>query len=106
MAVANRDCTDRISIAQADSVELHIFEAMLSDPADAFAPMKVQKDLQQNMGSKQLILKLDQMLHTHTVQHRKPAALMQLQSVLDETVSSVDDLGNACAGFGLTRWCG
>lgn len=52
VAVANRDCMDRLSLAQADSEERHIFEAMLKDPADAFAPKEVQEELQQNMGSK------------------------------------------------------
>ena len=93
VAVTNRDCTDRISLAQADSVERHVFEAMLKDPADAFAPEEVQKVLQQNMGSRQLILKLDAMFHSYIVQHWKPAALANLHLVIDKTKRSIADLG-------------
>ena len=93
VAVASRDCTDRVSLREADSVERQVFEAMLADPAEAFAPAEVQKHLRQNMGSKQLIMKLDEMFHNHIVQQWKPAALRQLQDVSDETEASIADLG-------------
>ena len=93
VAVASRDCTDRISLREADSVERRVFEAMLADPAEAFAPKEVQQQLQQGMGSKQLIVRLDDLFHDYIVQHWKPAALQHLQTVMAATRHSISSLG-------------
>ena len=106
VAVTDRDCTDCISLAQADSVERHVFEALLKDPADAFATTEVQEELQQNMGSRRLLQKLDAMFHNYIVQHWKPAAQQNLEAVALKFKSSISDWGtlvelfksNSCNG--------
>lgn len=93
VAVASRDCTDSISLVEADALEQQLFQKMLLDPADAFAPEQVQQQLKQCMGSKQLIFRLDQMFHDYIVQHWKPVALQTLQDVIDETYFQIHQLG-------------
>lgn len=93
VAVANRDNTDRVSLREADSAECRVFEAMLQDPAPAFATKQMQHNLRKNMGSLQLILQLDQLFHDYIVQHWKPAALQQLAVILQQTRDSLEELG-------------
>ena len=75
VAVANRNHTDHLSLVEADVEERCCFQAMLDDPAEAYAPMEVQQKLRDNMTIKKLILKLDSLFHNFIVQRWKPAAL-------------------------------
>lgn len=93
VAVASRDCTNSISLVKADALEQQLFQKMLLDPADAFAPKQVQEQLRQCMGSQQLIFRLDQMFHDYIVQHGKPVALQTLQGVIDKTYFPIHQLG-------------
>ncbi|KAL3134562.1 hypothetical protein ABBQ38_006403 [Trebouxia sp. C0009 RCD-2024] len=93
VAVASRDCTDSISLVEADALEQQLLQKMLLDPADAFAPEQVQEQLRQCMGSQQLIFRLDQMFHDYIVQHWKPVALQTLQDVIDNTYFHIHQLG-------------
>ncbi|DBA98744.1 TPA: hypothetical protein ACH3X1_014517 [Trebouxia sp. C0004] len=93
VAVASRDYTDSISLVEADALEQQLFQKMLLDPADAFAPQQVQEQLRQCMGSQQLIFRLDQMFHDYIVQHWKPVALQTLQDVIDKTYIHIHQLG-------------
>lgn len=75
VAVANRNHTDHLSLVEADVEERCCFQAMLDDPAEAYAPAEVQQKLRDNMTIKKLILKLDSLFHDFIVQRWKPAAL-------------------------------
>lgn len=75
VAVANRNHTDHLSLVEADVEERCCFQAMLDDPAEAYAPAEVQQKLRDNMTIKKLILKLDSLFHNFIVQRWKPAAL-------------------------------
>lgn len=79
VAVANRNHTDHLSLVEADVEERCCFQAMLDDPAEAYAPVEVQQKLRDSMTIKKLILKLDSLFHNFIVQRWKPAALTFLK---------------------------
>ena len=75
VAVANRKHRDHVSLIEADVEERRHFQAILGDPAPAYAADEVQQRLKDNMTVKKLIVKLDSLFHDFIVLRWKPAAL-------------------------------
>lgn len=84
VAVANRNHLDHVSLVEADVEERCYFQAMLDDPAEAYAPVEVQQKLRDNMTIKKLIVKLDSLFHNFIVMRWKPAALTFLSPLQEQ----------------------
>lgn len=89
VAVANRNHLDHVSLVEADVEERCYFQAMLDDPAEAYAPMEVQQTLRDNMTIKKLIVKLDSLFHSFIVLRWKPAALTFLSPLQEQAQVSL-----------------
>ena len=81
VAVANLHDRSDISQTDGDTAERQIFNRMLHDPAEAFAPPEIQHRLKNNMTVMQLNVQLDQMFHSYNVQHWRPAALDKVDAL-------------------------
>lgn len=93
VAVANRNHLDHVSLVEADVEERCYFQAMLDDPAEAYAPVEVQQKLRDNMTIKKLIVKLDSLFHNFIVMRWKPAALTFLSPLQEQAQDEIQKLG-------------
>jgi len=79
VAVVNRISQDHVTLIEAESAEQAIFSKLFADPAEAYAPPEVQKQLRSNTPTSQLIPQLDSLFHQHIVQSWTPSALTLIQ---------------------------
>lgn len=95
VAVANRKHRDHVSLIEADVEERRHFQAILGDPAPAYAADEVQQRLRDNMTVKKLIVKLDSLFHDFIVLRWKPAALSCLDPLEQQSQDEIQKLGPA-----------
>ena len=75
MAVVNRISQDHVTLIEAESNEQAVFSKLFADPAEAYAPPEVQRQLRSNTTTSQLIAQLDSLFHQHIVESWTPSAL-------------------------------
>ncbi len=95
MAVVNRVSQDHVTLIEAESDEQAVFSKLFSDPAEAYAPPEVQRQLRSNTTTSQLIAQLDSLFHQHIVESWTPSALALIQRKLSKMQRSITRLGPA-----------
>ena len=79
VAVVNRISQDHVTLLEAETAEQAIFSKLFADPAEAYAPPEVQKQLRSNTTTSQLIAQLDSLFHQHIVESWTPSALSRIR---------------------------
>jgi len=95
VAVVNRVSQDHVTLIEAESAEQGLFSRLFADPAEAYAPPEVQRQLRSNTTTSQLIAQLDSLFHQHIVESWTPSALALIQRKLSKMQRSITRLGPA-----------
>ena len=95
VAVVNRVSQDNMTLLEAASAEQDNFSKLFADPAEAYAPPEVQKQLRSNTTTSQLIAQLDSLFHQHIVESWTPSALSSIQYKLSKMQRKIERLGPA-----------
>lgn len=93
VALVNRLHQDKVSLLEAEAAEEAIFNTLLEDPAEAYAPTTVQQQLRQNTTTAQLIAKLDRLFSEHIKQKWMPSVLGSLQVTMSGIADQIGQLG-------------
>lgn len=93
MAVVNRLHQDKVSLLEAEAAEEAIFNTLLEDPAEAYAPTTIQQQLRQNTTTAQLIAKLDRLFSEHIKQKWMPSVLESIEDTRRGIADQVGQLG-------------
>lgn len=93
VSLVNRKHTDQLTLLEAETIEAAVFQDLFQSAAGVYSTADIQTQLVDNTTSSQLIAKLDALLHTHILEHWKPAALKSIHKAMKKVEKSAAALG-------------